>query len=167
MVIDVQYRCFSAVAESIKEKILLCQASPRHSGKLYCFGWLQQLLIQRARGRLPSVSRNDVLLPSSDCIGIRQRWRMLRTAAHHCYHALFCFWTLTREQGTQWGGRRTSYHFTILSACLKCRKDTLISVCAIRSLPPTDFWCKRALFNLYLCLWVSLPPLSAPLSQKY
>lgn len=88
MVIDVRSWCFSAAAESIKEKILHCQASPRHSGKLYGFGWLQQLLTERERTGRPSVVRNDVLLPSSDYKGIRQRWRMLEIAAHHSLSCL-------------------------------------------------------------------------------
>jgi hypothetical protein len=53
MVIDVQYQCFSAAAESIKEKILLCQVLPKHPGKVYCFGWLQKLLIQESESWAP------------------------------------------------------------------------------------------------------------------
>ena len=53
MVIDVQYQCFSAAAESINEKILLCQVSPEHAGKLYCSGWLQQRLIRERESQLP------------------------------------------------------------------------------------------------------------------
>lgn len=105
MVIDVQYRCFSAAAESIKEKILLCQASPRHSGKLYCFGWLQHLLRQRVRAGLPSVVRNDVLLPSSDYKGIRQRWRMLKMTAYYyssCPHLFLDMDQGARNQ-VRWG----------------------------------------------------------------